>query len=260
MASNFYLLLHGRGGDLGDFKIFSDTHKKTIQKSDSDAIIVQESTERARRFREVLEAWPVINKISELHIWSHSIGAGLFLGYHDPTIAADRAALIARIQAAGRRPTFDEVRNNEVGALFTDDLIATPYTATKTLVAPKFAKDATVKIWGCNAAVTDWTYSDTAADDSLVTDPADTSVVYYWRALNERNVPKPSIAQALADFFGVKVYGASSGSSIQVINEGAWVGTDAYKKKFQKFPPGSLPHRLHPTKGDYAPYAPTPTP
>src|ERR1700730_17921828 len=104
MVNNYYLLLHGRGGDLGDFKVFSDTHKKTIQKADKDAVVVQESTERARRFREVLEAWPPVNKIKELHIWSHSIGAGLFLGYHDPAVALDRAAFIARIQASGRNP------------------------------------------------------------------------------------------------------------------------------------------------------------
>jgi hypothetical protein len=260
MANTHYLLLHGRGAELGDFKIFSDSHKKNIEKADKDAVVVQESTERAKRFREVLEAWPLTNKIKELHIWSHSIGAGLFLGYKDPSISTERSALIARTQAAGRKPTFDEVRTTEVGALFTDDLIASPYTDTKTTVTPKFAKGAIVKIWGCNAAIEGWVYSDTAPDGSLITDPADTSAVYYWRALNERNQPKPSIAQSLADFFGITVYGASSGANIQVMHEGAWTATDAYHKKFHKFPPGSLPHRLHPSKGDYNPYKPTPSP
>lgn len=260
MASNYYLLIHGRGGDLGNFKVFSDSQKKAIQNADKDAVIVQESTERAKRFREVLEAWPAANRIKELHIWSHSIGAGLFLGYQDPAISTERNALIARLQALGRNPTFEEVRTTEVGALFTDDLVSTPFTATKAIVAPKFAKGAIVKIWGCNAAISNWVYSDTAADGSQILDPTDNSAVYYWRALNERNRPKPSIAQALADFFGVRVYGASSGSNIQVIKDGAWVSTEAYKKKFQKYPPGSLPHRLHPAKGNYAPYDPAPTP
>lgn len=160
----------------------------------------------------------------------------------------------------GRNVTFEEVRTTEVGALFTDDLIVSPFTATKTTVAPKFAKGATVRIRGCNAAVSDWVYSDTAADGSLVDDPGDLGTTYYWRALNERNRPKPGIAQALADFFGVRVYGASSGSNIQVKHGGAWVGTDEYNKKFHKYPPGSLPHRLHPTKGIYAPYDPKPVP
>ena len=260
MASTYYLLMHGRGGSLGDFKVFSDTHRKAIMRADKDAVVVQESTERAKRFREVLESWPSANKIKELHIWSHSIGAGLFLGYQDPTIAAERVALVTRTQAAGRNPTFDEVRENEIGALFTDDLLVSPYTATKATVRPKLQKDAFVKIWGCNAAIDNWVYTDTGPGGALITDPADTSATYYWRALNERNRPKPSIAQAFADFFDVKVFGASSGSNIQVIHGGAWVSTDAYHKKFSKHPPGTLPHRLHPTKGDYNAFTPTPPP
>lgn len=260
MPSNHYLLLHGRGGDLGNFKAFSDSHRKSLERSDKDAVIVQESTERARRLREVLETWPIDRKIKELHIWSHSIGAGLFLGYQDPVLASERNSRVALAQAAGRNLTFDEVREGETGALFTDDLLASPYLATKSLVSPKFAKDALIKLWGCNAAVEGWIYGDSLPDGSATSDPADKRAVYYWRALNERNQPKPSIAQALADFFGVKVFGASSGSNIQVDVDGKWMATDAYKKKFTRYPPGTLPHRLHPTRGDYAPYAPAPQP
>lgn len=129
MANNYYLLMHGRGGDLGNFKVFSDSHKKEIQKANKGAIVAQESTDRARRFREVVEAWPVANKIKELYIWSYSIGAGLFLGYHDPLLSTARNALVAQVTAMGRNPTFEEVRTTEVGALFTDDLLASPYTA-----------------------------------------------------------------------------------------------------------------------------------
>lgn len=138
------------------------------------------------------------NKIKELPIWSHSIGAGLFLGYQDPLLSIERNALISRVAAMGRNPTFEEVRTTEVGALFTDDLLASPYTATKGSVAPTFAKGASIKLLGCNVAVSDW--------DSV------------------------------------------------------WQGTDAYHKKFHKYPPGSLPHRLHPGKGTYGAYDPTPTP
>jgi hypothetical protein len=260
MASNYYLLMHGRGADLGDFKVFSDSHRKMIEKSDKDAVVLQVSTERASTFRETLESWPLTNKIKEIHIWSHSIGAGLFLGYHDPLLSTKRGALIARLQAEGRDASFEEVRTAEIGALFTDDLVSSPYTAAKSVVGPKLAKGAFVKVWGCNSAVSGWVYSDTAPDGSLVVEKSDKSAIYYWRALNEKNQPKPSIAQALADFFGVKVFGASSGSSIQVLEKKGvtWISSDAYKKKFHKFPPGTLPYRLHPDKGDYAPYAPTP--
>jgi hypothetical protein len=260
MASNYYLLMHGRGADLGNFKVFSDSHRKSIEQADKDAVVVQVSTERAVVFRQTLDDWPLANKIKEIHVWSHSIGAGLFLGYHDPQLSTLRGAFIARLQAEGRDASFEDVRTAEVGALFTDDLLVSPYTATKAAIGPKLAKGAFVKVWGCNSAVPGWTYSDTAPDGSLVYEKSDKSATYYWRALNEKNQPKPSIAQAFADFFGVKVFGASSGSSIQVLEKKglSWIGSDAYKKKFNKYPPGTLPHRLHPDKGDYNAYTPTP--
>ena len=48
MVNKNYLLIHGRGGDLGNFKVFSDTHKKSVETSDKGAKVVQESAERAR--------------------------------------------------------------------------------------------------------------------------------------------------------------------------------------------------------------------
>ena len=104
--------------------------------------MVQESAERARRLREILEAWPVTNKIKELHIWSHSIGAGLFLGYQDPSIQTERGCFIADDGDWGKNFTFDEVRETEVGALFTDDLLVSPFLTSKTTIAGTFATGA----------------------------------------------------------------------------------------------------------------------
>ena len=58
-----------------------------------------------------------------------------------------------------------------------------------------------------------------------VVDPADSRVPYYWRALNERNTPKPSIAQALAWYFKRTVYGANAGAHIEVLHHGHWVSS-----------------------------------
>lgn len=92
--------------------------------------------------------------------------------------------------------------------------------------------------------------------DDGVTNPADGSVAYYWRALNERNVPKPSIAQALAWYFKRDVYGASSGSHIEVLHHGDWCCSAEYKAAKGVWPPPALRHRLHPDRGDYHVYHP----
>lgn len=69
-------------------------------------------------------------------------------------------------------------------------------------------------------------------------------------------MPKPSIAQKFADYFKVTVYGAKSGSSIQVRSEGSWVSTEKYKDNVGAWPSGSLPHRLVPDKGEFYEYQP----
>jgi len=89
-----------------------------------------------------------------------------------------------------------------------------------------------------------------------VTDPADASVPYYWRAFNEYNVPKPSIAKAFASYFGVTVYGANSGASIEVYYEKDWISSQDYKSKVGNRPSGKLPHRLVPDSGIYNAFTP----
>jgi len=110
---------------------------------------------------------------------------------------------------------------------------------------------AFIKLWGCNSGVSGWGYS-----DSEVVDPNDRSVPYYWRAFNEQNTPKPSIAQALARFFDRKVLGAHSGASIEVRHHNRWISTQKYKDKVGHWPSGILPHRLVPDEGAYNVYSP----
>ena len=108
-----------------------------------------------------------------------------------------------------------------------------------------FAADATAKFWGCNAGVTGWVYG---ADDDT----------HYWEALNTRNTPKPSIAQAFADYLGLKVFGAGSGSDIEVELNGKWITSEKYKQLKKHWPSGRIPQRLHPTRGDYNAFSPAP--
>jgi hypothetical protein len=69
---------------------------------------------------------------------------------------------------------------------------------------------------------------------------------------------RPTIAgyKALATFFNCKVYGAKSGSSIEVKFKKAWISSSQYKTKVGHWPSGSLPHRLVPDKGTYYEYLP----
>lgn len=114
-----------------------------------------------------------------------------------------------------------------------------------------FEPTAFLKVWGCNSGIRNWVYSDNG-----VTDPSETRVPYYWRALNERNVPKRAVAQALAWYFKRTVYGASSGAHIEVLHHGHWVSSARYKAGAGQWPSGSLVHRLHPDRGEYHAYRP----
>jgi hypothetical protein len=104
----------------------------------------------------------------------------------------------------------------------------------------------------------DWKYSDPVDATHSTADPAATALVYYWRALNEQNVPKPSIAQAFADYFGITVKGALSGANIEVKSDGKWISSKAYKDKVGHWPGPKQIVRLQPTKGNYNDFAPAP--
>jgi hypothetical protein len=108
----------------------------------------------------------------------------------------------------------------------------------------------------------DWRCSDNYPDGSSVydptidVDPVNPAFRYWWRALNTHNVPKPSVAQAIADFFGTPTFGARSGSSIQVLYKEQWVSSTRYKTSTSKWPGEAQILRLHPDRGDYLEFKP----
>jgi len=122
----------------------------------------------------------------------------------------------------------------------------------------KFAAGAFMKLWGCNSGVSGWVYTNfDSTSRTLVSDQNADADYYYWRALNTRNVPKPSIAQALADYFGITVYGAGSGSHIEVQRGNQWITSNKYKKETGRWPGAPQTLRLHPDRGTYNPFKPT---
>lgn len=256
------VIIYGRGDTLGNFEIFSrDLAGRLVTgraASPSGTFarerVFQVNIERRQGFFDYLKNPPFRHrmKIKELHVFSHSIGAGLFLSYGDSAVGLFRAQTIDIADRAGRRVTYREALDTEVGAILVDDFIRPPFLGMKADIRANLEPGAFVKLWGCNAAIENWVYSDNG-----VTDPADTRVSYYWRAFNEQNVPKPSIAQSFADYFGLKTYGASAGSHIEVLHRGGWVTSAQYRSDLGRWPSGALQHRLTPDRGNYDEYRPT---
>lgn len=257
--AEYALIICGRGAELGDFKQFGDDLIATdLQAFKKAGLVEMRSIELRDDFFDYLKAFDASHKIKQLHIFSHSIGGALYLGYKHPTISAKRQQYITALM--GRPAIYLDVLRTEGGAVFTDDLLRNPYAGYQASLKAKFAADSFIKIWGCNAGVRDWRYSDPvdAAGTRWTSDPAEAAVTYYWRALNEQHTPKPSIAQGFADYFGVKVQGAMSGSNIEVKRSGKWISSDTYKKQVGHYPGPSQVLRLQPTKGTYNDFAPAP--
>lgn len=244
-------ILYGRGGSLGNFEIFAKSLATQLTAAKKHVVI--ESVERRTRFFDFLVSPPFIHvdKIAELHVFAHSIGGGLFLAYGDPAIQTLRDRALDEATRKKVRLYFDQVVNLEEGAVLTDDLLRDPYASYVGKIRDNLLPNATVKLWGCNSGISKWVYTDNGTAD-----PADTRVAYYWRALNERNSPKPSVAQALAWYFKRTVYGASSGSHIEVLHRGHWVTSAQYKAGLGEWPSGVLVHRLNPDRGNYHAYRP----
>lgn len=255
------VILYGRGGSLGNFEIFARDIKKRLTSGRAAspsgtfaaADIFSENIERRTNFFSYLNDPPfkATHKIKELHILSHSIGAGLFISYGDPAVQTIRANAITAAGALGRNVSYIETLNAEIGAILVDDFARAPYDAMKTQIRTRFASGAFVKIWGCNSAIDGWVYSDNG-----ITDQTDTSVVYYWRAFNTMNVPKASVAKAFAKYFDLTTYGASSGSHIEVLHRGHWVSSGDYRRLEGSWPSGTREHRLAPDRGSFDAYAP----
>ncbi|VAW85553.1 hypothetical protein MNBD_GAMMA17-630 [hydrothermal vent metagenome] len=244
------IIAYGDGGELGRFEVFARTLSKELNKKYTK-VLVQYVNRDAKFFNLIESVNSAKEEIAELHIFSHSIGASLFLGYKDHAIATSRNTLVMNKSKAGKNVTYHEVVRAEVGAIQTDDFKVGVFLNKQSDYQKKFSVDAFIKLWGCNSGVKGWIYS-----DGGVVDPKDTSAPYYWRAFNEFNTPKPSIAQAVAKFFNRKVYGANSGASIEVYHNKKWRSSQQYKNQVGHWPSGILPHRLVPDKGAYNEFLP----
>jgi hypothetical protein len=253
------LLLYGNGADLGNFRFFADdlaTALVQAKKFTRTAISINQTLNRTAAFT-VLSGVASSQKIKELHIFSHSIGAGLYVGYHEATAGANRMTALNAANGAGRNITYEEIVLAETGGILTDHLVRDPLGHAWQSLKPKFAAGATAKLWGCNSGVSGWIYSDTdTAHHTLVYAQDAPADVYYWRALNLKNVPKPSIAQALANTFGVTVFGAGSGSHIEVRYQRKWITSGQYKTLTGRFAGEPETLRLNPDVGDYNSFTP----
>ncbi len=250
------VIIYGRGHDW-NFKVFADSLKYKIRNSDSSAKITLKEIIDVNKFYTYLKSWPLSKPIDELHIFSHAIGAGLYLGYGDPTVGSSRNRMLTMATARKSQLTYDEVRRTESGGVLTDNLHYTPLSNNKAALQKIFSATGSIKLWGCNSAISGWQYSDPDTNGRPIYDPKDkTASYFYWRALNTQHSPKPSIAEALAKYFNVKVYGASSGSHIEVYHKSIWITSEVYKAQFGSYPPGTMPHRLHPDKGVYLEFKP----
>lgn len=245
------LIFYGRGGDLGNFEVFATSLGAQLGRAGQKVKILR--IERRDEFFGQLLSPPVApgEEISALHVFAHSIGGGLFLAYGDTSLNDAREKAVAAATASRSRVSYLDLLNLEAGAVFSDDLLREPYLTYGPSIRRYLARKATVKIWGCNSGVTGWLYQDNG-----VVDPRNFTQPYYWRALNERNMPKPSIAQALATYLQRTVYGASSGSHIEVLHRGEWVTSSRYKATVGQWPSGALVHRLNPDRGKYDAYHP----
>ncbi len=138
------LIFYGNGGELGNFSIFATTLKKELDKKYQKVIV--KYINRDFQFFDALSNGNAAEKIAEVHVFAHAIGAGIFIGYHDETIKAERQH--------------------------------------------------------------------------------------------------------------VKVYGAKSGSHIEVMVKNTWLSSDQLKKKLGHWPSANLPTRLTPDKGGYVEFLP----
>jgi hypothetical protein len=156
-------------------------------------------------------------KILELDIFATSVGAGLCLGYKDPTAAQNRERLQSLSAASGTAASsfeqgsaggtsYQAVLQAETGSVLTDHLVTSPFNQNQSEIRGKFAKGARARLYGCNGGTEGWVYSDLPTQIGS----RSSTVPYYWRALNTRNTPKPSIAKALADFLGIPVTATTS--------------------------------------------------
>jgi len=117
------VITYGDGGELGNFKIFADSLEKELIKKYTTVIV--KYVNRDTKFFDLIDSLDNSKQeIAEFHIFAHSIGAGLFLGYKDSIISSRRKALVNRAARMGRNITYQQAVATETGAIQTDDLKA----------------------------------------------------------------------------------------------------------------------------------------
>lgn len=264
------VILYGYGAELGDLKVFANSLKKELSPKYNDGKnIFIEYKKNRNEFFDYLESLDSEKfLIAELHIICHAFGAGLALGYHlteegNKRIDAinNMAKVVQKVengnQCTQKVMSYEDVVQAEP-CLLTDHLVLDnePIKASQKKIIPKFTKDAFIKIWGCNSGVEKWIYTDDTADPHFCF-PS----IIYWEALNTKNVPKPSIAQAIANFFQLNTYGATSGSNVIVkevetikkngknITTEKWISSETYKKKHKHWPGPTVTQKLNPDNG-----------
>ena len=230
------LIFYGNGAELGDFSIYAESLKNELLSSYSDSNVqIIKSFNRNELVNGLISCG--LKNIKEIHIFSHSAGAGLFLGYHIESYVIQREDFLY----SNPNPTYEEVVDNEISALLTDHLITT-YSSIQIQIRALLKNVNFVKLWGCNAGVSNWHYDSTNP---------------YWNALNLKNTPKPSIAKCIATYIQKTVYGAKSGSHVEYKISGKWISGFEYARKYKKpYPSDYESIRLHPDRGDYFKFAP----
>ncbi len=230
------LICYGYGAELGNFKVYANSLEKIGGSKGRKYRIVKTFT------RDDLHS-EIVNcpfEINEIHILSHAYGAGLALGYHEASLTQARGLFIH----SNPNPTYKQVVNFEKGILFTDHLVGSNFSPSiRAVVRSKLINCSFIKLWGCNSAVENWNYKEGN----------------YWLILNSENIPKLSVAQSLANYTKVKVLGASSGSHPEYKIKGKWISGIDYKKSNTKnypYPNEYTSIRLHPDRGNYAPFLP----
>jgi hypothetical protein len=257
MAQAGAVLIYGRGGDLGDFKQFGDDLVARSLRAKYGAGIQAYRAERRDAFFDALNKAKA--PIGELHIFTHSYGAALMLGYHDDGLAEARGRTMNFYRG---RPTPQQVvLHTEKGALFVHDLLRAPYASLRDTMRRKFAPEAFIKIWGCNAGVTGHVYGDPIERDragfiidaSGYTASPDYRVgaEFYWRALNGGRLP--SIAAAIANYLNVSVFAATSGADIELNTGGRWLSSSRISRPLV----ARDDIRLQPDRGPYVEFKPS---